>query len=79
MEMTMPVIKQKQLRNGWVKVVEGVVPVYTLPGNCRLRIRKNGRDKAIVVAITEMPVQLDMPIIINQGDTYKLEPIKNQE
>jgi len=77
--MTIPVIKQRIMKRGWIKVVEGIVPVYTLPGNCRLRIRKNGRDKAIVAAITEMPVQLDSPITINQGDTYKLEPIKNQE
>jgi len=73
MSSKQPVIKQKQLKNGWVKVVEGIVPIYTLPGNCRLRIRKNGRDKAIVVALTELPVQLDPLIIIAQEDTYKLE------
>jgi len=65
--MSMLIIKQKQLRNGWIKVIEGVVPVYTLPGNCRLRIRKNGQGKAIVAAIALLPIQLNPPIVIKQG------------
>jgi len=74
--MSMPIIKQKQLKNGWIKVTEGNLPIISLPGNRRLRIRKNGRGKAIVAAITNQfidIIHLDPPIIINQGDTYKLE------
>jgi len=73
--MSMPIIKQKQLRNGWIKVTEGNLPITSLPGNCRLRIRKNGRGKAIVAAIALLPIQLNPPIVIKQGDTYKLEQL----
>ena len=70
----MPINRQRLLKSGWIKVIEGVVPVYSLPGNCRLRVRRNGKDKAIVAAITDIPINSEEPIVvINQGDTYKMD------
>jgi len=72
--MSMTEIHQKLLKHGWIKITKGVCPVYNLPGKCRLRIRRNGKEKAIVAAITDIPISSEEPIIvINEGDTYKVE------
>lgn len=60
----MPVVKQRQLEDGWVKVVEGEVKVNSLDRPCRLWIRRGGEGEAILS---------DLPLVINQGDTYKVE------
>jgi len=48
----------------------------TLPGSCRLQVRRQGKGKAIAIAETgpsTNQVEIDPPIIINEGDLYKLE------
>ena len=59
------VIRQRQLDNGWVEVVAGEVMVLSLDRRCRIRLRRGGKAEETLVT--------DLPVVINPGDTYKVE------